>query len=54
MYLDDIIITCNDEASVQQLIATLHTTFTLKYLGPLSYFLGIEVNALDNIDLLLT
>ena len=43
VYVDDIIVTGNDEAAVNQFISCLATRFSLKDLGPLTYFLGVEV-----------
>jgi Reverse transcriptase (RNA-dependent DNA polymerase) len=43
VYVDDIIITSNNEAFLQNCISHLQQQFALKDLGPLSYFLGIEV-----------
>ena len=43
MYVDDIIVTGNDASQVQLLIATLGQVFELKDLGPLNYFLGIQI-----------
>jgi Reverse transcriptase (RNA-dependent DNA polymerase) len=43
IYVDDILITGNNPSHVNQCISHLQTAFSLKDLGPLSYFLGIEV-----------
>lgn len=43
LYVDDIIITGNNSAHISSLIDVLSSTFELKDLGPLSYFLGIQV-----------
>ena len=43
VYVDDIIITRNSSAELSKLIATLVARFSLKDLGCLSYFLGVEV-----------
>jgi hypothetical protein len=43
LYVNDIIITGNDEAGIQQLKQHLSLHFQTKDLGPLKYFLGIEV-----------
>ena len=42
IYVDDIIVTGNDPTRVQQFIDILSKRFSLKDLGALSYFLGIE------------
>ncbi|KAG8492864.1 hypothetical protein CXB51_010176 [Gossypium anomalum] len=44
VYVNDIIITGNHQASIDQFVTNLDTQFSLKDLGPLSYFLGIEAN----------
>jgi hypothetical protein len=43
VYVDDIIITGNHHAAIDCLIRTLQLDFAMKDLGPLSYFLGIQV-----------
>ncbi|KAA3481481.1 Retrovirus-related Pol polyprotein from transposon TNT 1-94 [Gossypium australe] len=43
VYIDDIIITSNHQANIDQFVTNLDTQFSLKDLGPLSYFFGIEV-----------
>ncbi|XP_019105475.2 uncharacterized mitochondrial protein AtMg00810-like [Beta vulgaris subsp. vulgaris] len=43
VYVDDIIITGTNLATIDSLKAYLHTTFSIKDLGKLHYFLGIEV-----------
>ncbi|KAG8485720.1 hypothetical protein CXB51_019072 [Gossypium anomalum] len=43
VYVDDIIVTGNHQGSIDAFVTSLDTQFSLKDLGPLSYFLGIEV-----------
>ncbi|XP_071683221.1 uncharacterized mitochondrial protein AtMg00810-like [Lolium perenne] len=43
MYVDDIILTASTAGLLRQLTDRLRAEFTLKDLGPLHYFLGIEV-----------
>uniref|UniRef100_A0A803P2C0 Integrase catalytic domain-containing protein n=1 Tax=Cannabis sativa TaxID=3483 RepID=A0A803P2C0_CANSA len=43
IYVDDIVITGNVSQEVNNFIAKLHKVFALKDLGPLNYFLGIEI-----------
>ncbi|KAH9750608.1 retrovirus-related pol polyprotein from transposon RE1 [Citrus sinensis] len=43
IYVDDIIVTRNNNAEIEQLISNLSSTFALKDLGNLNFFLGIEV-----------
>lgn len=42
VYVDDIIITGSNSGQITSLIHTLHETFSIKDLGTLHYFLGIE------------
>ena len=42
VYVDDIIVTGNNPISIQAFIKQLAARFSLKDLGPLSYFLGVE------------
>ncbi|XP_028808524.1 uncharacterized protein LOC114763092 [Neltuma alba] len=46
IYVDDIIITRNDEGKIAEIKKHLHKNFSIKDLGPLKYFLGIEVTKL--------
>ena len=43
IYVDDIILTGNSDTLVSQLVDYLAQRFSLKDLGQLSYFLGVEV-----------
>ncbi|XP_021742804.1 uncharacterized protein LOC110708891 [Chenopodium quinoa] len=43
VYVDDIILTGNDTAGILDLKAHLHQVFSIKDLGKLNFFLGIEV-----------
>ena len=43
VYVDDIVITGNDMASISSLKSFLHSLFHTKDLGMLKYFLGVEV-----------
>lgn len=43
MYVDDIIVTGNAISGVHQIISRLSQRFSLKDLGPLNYFLGVQV-----------
>ena len=54
VYVDDIIITRSNSSSLQQLITLLDSKFSLKDLGPLHYFLGIEVTELSDGSLYLS
>ena len=42
VYVDDIIVTGNNSIEIQAFIKQLADWFSLKDLGPLNYFLGIE------------
>ena len=44
VYVDDIIITGNNEDAISDIKVFLSQSFSLKNLGPLRYFLGIEVS----------
>lgn len=48
VYMDNIIITCSDYANVTEFTSLLNARFTIKYIGFLHYFLGIEVTKLSN------
>ena len=43
VYVDDIILTGNNADLISQFVACLAKRFSLKDLGNLSYFLGVEV-----------
>lgn len=43
IYVDDILVTGNDPTFLSQFVSKLSTMFSLKDLGSLSYFVGIEV-----------
>lgn len=53
VYVNDIVITNTSTSYVTQFIQTLTARFSLKDFGPLSYFLGIKVQATSN-DLFLS
>ena len=48
IYVDDIIVTGNDNNIISDLISTMSSDFSLKDLGSLHYFLGLEVKYLPN------
>ena len=43
LYVDDIIITGNDSSTISRIISELSAAFELKDLGPLRYFLGLQI-----------
>lgn len=45
--VDDIIVIVNDNVYIQQLIEKFHKVFTLKDLGDLTYFRGLEVTRIE-------
>jgi hypothetical protein len=44
IYVDDVAIASNDSKAVFEFITLLNAKFQLKDLGPLKYFLGLEIN----------
>ena len=44
LYVDDIIVTGSNPSHVLELVLQLGKKFSMKDLGPLNFFLGIEVN----------
>ena len=42
-YVDDILITGDDKLGIKELQQTLLSSFHMKDLGPITYFLGLEV-----------
>lgn len=48
LYVDDIILTGSDSDQIQQLIKDLSLQFSMKDLGSLHYFLGIQVESTPN------
>lgn len=48
IYIDDVITTSNDDTMISMLIRKLYSTFALKDLGKLSYFLRIQLHHLDS------
>uniref|UniRef100_A0A2N9FSR2 Reverse transcriptase Ty1/copia-type domain-containing protein n=1 Tax=Fagus sylvatica TaxID=28930 RepID=A0A2N9FSR2_FAGSY len=44
LYVDDIIITGNNSSAVSNIISQLSAAFELKDLGPLRYFLGLQID----------
>lgn len=43
VYIDDIILTKDDKNELERLKIKLAREFEINYLGPLSYFLGMEI-----------
>jgi hypothetical protein len=48
IYVDDIIIISSSSSAVENLLRQLRTDFAVKDLGPLAYFLGIEVSRMSS------
>lgn len=53
VYVDDIILTCNNDTTIDHVVKSLSSTFALQDMGPLSYFLGIEVKS-NGLDVILS
>ena len=53
VYVDDILLTGSDPAEVSSLITSLNKVFTLKDLGEMSFFLGLEAHHLSSGTILL-
>ncbi|GKA91943.1 ribonuclease H-like domain-containing protein [Tanacetum coccineum] len=51
VYVDDIVITRNDDVGIKEFKLFLSTTFLIKDLGILKYFLGIEIVENDLVDI---
>lgn len=47
VYVDDILITSNSLSLINIVKTSLHTVFTIKDLGPVRYFLGLEIHQTD-------
>lgn len=45
LYVDDMLLTGNNDKLIGQLLVHLNTTFRMKDMGPVHYFLGIQVQA---------
>ena len=54
VYVDDIILTGSSTSLIQQLTYKLNIAFSLKQLGHLDYFLGLEIKYLPNNSILMT
>ena len=48
VYVDDIVLAGNNKLLLEKLISLLSKEFAIKDLGPLHYFLGLEINYLSN------
>lgn len=47
VYVDDILLTGNDNVFIAHVKFVLHSTFTIKDLGLIKYYLGLEVHRTD-------
>ena len=48
VYVDDLILTGNQDGVIQSFITQLHTQFAIKDLGKLNYFLGLEISYVND------
>lgn len=48
VYVDDVLITGNNDAEIQTTKKALHDKFTIKDLGLANYFLGIEICRIES------
>ena len=48
LYVDDIIITSNNSSFVTEIVSQLGSSFALKDLGCLNYFLGLQIEYTDS------
>lgn len=48
LYVDDIIVTGNQPSYISELVSQLRSHFDMTDLGPLKYFLGLEINRTNN------
>lgn len=51
VYIDDLLVTGNNLAAISSFILAISASFSVKDLGPLSYFLGVEACTRDSIFL---
>lgn len=49
VYVDDILVIGNSPTLIQHFIDALHSQFTLKDMGDLSFFLGVQISLIGNI-----
>nr|GEX26061.1 ribonuclease H-like domain-containing protein [Tanacetum cinerariifolium] len=51
LYMDDIILTASSTSLMQRIISLLHAEFAMTDLGPLNYFLGLQLTPRRSLDL---
>lgn len=44
LYVDDMLLTVNNPALIEKLLESLNTVFRMKDMGPVHYFLGVQVH----------
>ena len=54
VYVDDILVTGDNDEEVNKIISYLNHTFSIKDLGNLNYFLGIEILQKNNTEIILS
>lgn len=54
VYVDNVVLTTSSDDFVSTIITNLGNEFALKDMGPLSFFLGIQLISLENGDILVS
>jgi hypothetical protein len=48
LYVDDLLITGSSDSVIVAVKNALHDRFSMSYMGPLHFFLGLEINQVDS------
>lgn len=54
VYVDKIVLSALSDEFISTIITKLSTEFALKDIGPLSFFLGIQLTRMDNRDIVIS